>query len=302
MIYDVLIVGGGPAGLTAATYACRAGKTAAVIEKAAFGGQISWSPLVENFPSCLSISGVELGDRLTEQAMEQGAELLLEDVVKAEYDGDIISLYCDSGEQIKGRTLIIATGAKPRMLGLEKEEELVGSGIGYCAVCDAGFYKGKIVAVSGGGNTALQDAMLLSEKCAKVYLIHRRNELRGEVKLYEALKKRENVEFLLETQVTKLIGESELCGITVSHAAVERDIAVEGLFIAVGHEPDNAVFKNLIELDDTGYAVSDENCLTRTDCVFVAGDCRRKKLRQLTTAVADGACAALAAVSYLDRK
>ena len=207
MLYDILIVGGGPAGLTAATYARRAGKSVLVIEKNAFGGQITWSPKVENFPGFVSVSGAQLGDRLLEQAMEQGAEVELDEVtaVSVRPDG-IKTVACDSGAVFEGRALIAAVGAKPRMLGLAREEELVGNGVCFCAVCDGAFYAGKDVAVNGGGNSALQDALLLSEKCRRVYLIHRRDAFRGEQKLVEALEKRENVEFVLRASVAELLG------------------------------------------------------------------------------------------------
>lgn len=299
-MYDIIVIGGGPAGLTAATYARRAGKTVLVIEKAAFGGQITWSPKVENFPTIISISGTELGDRLLEQAMEQGAEVELEEVTAVEADGDVKRVRCDSGAEYEAKTIIIATGAKPRMLGLEREEELVGSGVGFCAVCDGAFYKGRDVAVNGGGNSALQDAMLLSETCRKVYLIHRRSSFRGEEKLVEALRRRENVEFILESTVEELLGDTELRGIAVRHPGGRREIELDGLFVAVGHEPDNKIFAELMELDAAGYAVSGEDCRTKTPGVFVAGDCRRKAVRQLTTAVADGSAAALAACAYID--
>lgn len=299
-MYDIIVIGGGPAGLTAATYARRAGKTVLVIEKAAFGGQITWSPKVENFPTIISISGTELGDRLLEQAMEQGAEVELEEVTAVEADGEVKRVRCDSGAEYEAKAIIIATGAKPRMLGLEREEELVGSGVGFCAVCDGAFYKGRDVAVNGGGNSALQDAMLLSETCRRVYLIHRRSSFRGEEKLVEALRRRENVEFILESTVEELLGDTELRGIAVRHPGGRREIELDGLFVAVGHEPDNKIFAELMELDAAGYAVSGEDCRTKTPGVFVAGDCRRKAVRQLTTAVADGSAAALAACAYID--
>ena len=299
-MYDIIVIGGGPAGLTAATYARRAGKTVLVIEKAAFGGQITWSPKVENFPTIISISGTELGDRLLEQAMEQGAEVELEEVTAVEADGEVKRVRCDSGAVYEAKAIIIATGAKPRMLGLEREEELVGSGVGFCAVCDGAFYKGRDVAVNGGGNSALQDAMLLSETCRRVYLIHRRSSFRGEEKLVEALRRRENVEFILESTVEELLGDTELRGIAVRHPGGRREIELDGLFVAVGHEPDNKIFTELMELDAAGYAVSGEDCRTKTPGVFVAGDCRRKAVRQLTTAVADGSAAALAACGYID--
>ena len=301
MVYDILIIGGGPAGLTAATYARRAGKSVLVIEKNAFGGQITWSPKVENFPGFVSVSGTELGDKLLEQAMEQGAEVELDEVlsVRMEESG-VKTAVCESGAEFQGKALIIAVGAKPRMLGLPREEELVGSGVCFCAVCDGAFYKGKAVAVNGGGNSALQDALLLSEKCSKVYLIHRRDSFRGEVKLVEALRQRENVEFVLNASVTELLGEKELTGIALDVSGERREIAIDGLFVAIGHAPDNSRYAELLDLDKAGYAAAGEDCLTKSAGVFVAGDCRSKSVRQLTTAAADGSVAALAACRWLD--
>ena len=301
MLYDILIIGGGPAGLTAATYARRAGKSVLVIEKNAFGGQITWSPKVENFPGFLSLSGTELGDKQLEQAMEQGAEAELEEVVSVAVSADgVKTVTCESGAKFQGRALIIAVGAKPRMLGLPREDELVGSGVCFCAVCDGAFYAGQDVAVCGGGNAALQDALLLSEKCRSVTLIHRRDSFRGEQKLVEALQKRDNVDFVLNAAVTGLLGENELEGIVISQSGETRTLPVTGLFIAVGHQPDNGAFAELMALDGDGYAAAGENCLTKSAGVFVAGDCRAKGVRQLTTAAADGSVAALAACRYLD--
>ena len=300
-MYDIIIVGGGPAGLTAALYALRAGKSVLVIEKSTFGGQITWSPKVENFPTIVSISGNELADRLMAQAEAQGAEFELDEVVSVELCGDVKKVKTDFGGEFEAKALIIATGAKPRMLGIEREEELTGSGVCFCAVCDGAFYKGKPVAVNGGGNSALQDAMLLSESCSKVYLIHRRDSFRGEAKLVSALEAKDNVEFVLSSSVTALHGEDELTGITVTDVnGNSREIELEGLFVAIGHAPDNEVFAELMELDKGGYADSDESCKTKTPGVFVAGDCRKKQVRQLTTAAADGSAAALAACSYID--
>ncbi len=301
-MYDILIIGGGPAGLTAATYARRAGKSVLVLEKAAFGGQITWSPRVENFPGFVSVSGSELGDKLLEQAMEQGAEVELEEVIGLDRrDDGSWSVSCDSGAVFEGRTVILAAGARPRMLGLEREEELVGSGVGYCAVCDGAFYKGKAVAVNGGGNSALQDALLLSESCSRVYLIHRRDSFRGEQKLVEALRARENVEFVLNASITALLGGEELTGLRLEQEGRTRELPVEGLFVAVGHRPDLEVFAPWLQRDPSGYADAGEDCLTPTEGLFVAGDCRKKSVRQLTTAAADGAVAALAACRWLDR-
>ena len=300
MLYDILIIGGGPAGLTAATYARRAGKSVLVIEKNAFGGQITWSPRVENFPGFISVTGTELGDKFLEQAMEQGAEAELEEVISVRDENGVKTVVCESGAEFRGRTLIIAVGAKPRMLGVEREEALVGAGVCYCAVCDGAFFSGQDVAVCGGGNAALQDALLLSETCRHVTLIHRRDSFRGEQRLVEALKERKKVELVMNAKVAALSGESELTGITVEQNGQLRELAVTGLFIAVGHQPDNGVFADLMNLDGAGYADACEDCLTKSAGVFVAGDCRTKGVRQLTTAVADGAVAALAACRYLD--
>lgn len=300
MLYDILIIGGGPAGLTAATYARRAGKSVLVIEKNAFGGQITWSPRVENFPGFVSVTGAELGDKLLEQAMEQGAEVELDEVVAIRDEGGVRTAVCESGAEFQGRALIIAAGARPRALGLAREEELVGSGVCYCAVCDGAFFAGQDVAVCGGGNAALQDALLLSESCRHVTLIHRRESFRGEQRLVEALKARENVELVMNARVTVLLGENELSGLMLEQDGKQRELTVTGLFVAVGHQPDNGVFAGLMDLDGAGYADAGEDCLTRSAGVFAAGDCRRKDVRQLTTAVADGAVAALQACRYLD--
>lgn len=301
-MYDVIIIGGGVAGLTAALYTLRAGKTALVIEKASFGGQITWSPKVENFPTIESISGTELADRLMSQVEAHGGETEFAEVTDVERENGLIRVKTDYDDTFEAKALIIATGAKPRTLGIEREEELVGSGVCFCAVCDGAFYKGQRVAVNGGGNSALQDAMLLSEICERVYLIHRRDSFRGEAKLTEALMAKDNVEFVLNSSVTKLIGDSELTGIVVTdNSGNTRDIEVSGLFVAIGHAPDLELFSGLIELDEAGYAASDESCTTAVPGVFVAGDCRRKTVRQLTTAAADGSAAALAACSYIDK-
>ena len=301
MLYDTLIIGGGPAGLTAATYLRRAGKAVLVLEKNAFGGQITWSPRVENFPGFVSVSGAELGDRLLEQAMAQGAEVELEEVVcvRAGEDG-VKTAVCESGAEFHGRTLIAAVGARPRMLGLPGEEALIGSGVCFCAVCDGDFYAGQDVAVCGGGSAALQDALLLSDKCRSVTLIHRRDTFRGERRLVEALEKRENVAFLMNAAVTALRGETELSGLVAERDGQRFELPVTGLFVAVGHRPDNGIFTSLLALDSDGYADAGEDCLTKAAGVFVAGDCRKKGIRQLTTAAADGSVAALQACRFLD--
>lgn len=299
-MYDVIIIGGGPAGLTAAVYCRRAGKSVLVLEKNAFGGQIVWSPRVENFPAIASISGTELGDRFLAAAMDQGAEVELDEAVSIA-DGPEKTVRTVSGGSYKAKAVILATGAKPRELGLPGEADYIGNGECFCAVCDGAFYAGRPVAVMGGGNSALQDAVMLAEKSSRVYLIHRRAEFRGEEQLVERLQKMRSVEFVLESRVTALHGEGTLTGITVENASGRtRELAVDGLFVAVGREPVNGAFADCLALDAGGYALSGEDCLTKTRGVFVAGDCRAKKVRQLTTAAADGSVAALAACAYID--
>lgn len=297
-MYDIIIIGAGPAGLTAAIYARRAGKSCLVIERGAFGGQISLSPKLENYPGFREISGAEFSDRLVEQALNLGAEVELDEVTAiGERDG-IKTVTTLSGE-FGAKALIIAAGAKHRRLGLEREEELTGMGVSYCAVCDGAFFKGLTVAVAGGGSSALQDAIMLSDSCEKVYLIYR-STLRGEKQLVDTLKKRENVEFVPGGVIKELVGSFELEAIKVAVPEGEREIALQGLFVAVGYAPDNTPFASLIELDEGGYAAAGEDCLSPTPGVYVAGDCRSKAVRQVTTAVSDGAVAALAACHYID--
>ncbi len=298
---DIIVIGGGPAGLTAAVYARRAGKSVLVLEKDALGGQITWSPKVENYPAVPAVSGMDLGNRMAEQAMDMGAEVEIDEVLRIEDFGSHKRVYGSFGTEYDARAVILAAGAKPRKLGLKREDELVGSGVGYCAVCDGAFFKGQAVAVNGGGNSALQDAVLLSDLCIRVYLVHRRDSFRGEEALVDRLRGKENVEFVLNAVITELKGDSELSGITVEQDGVQRELPVSGLFVAVGHEPDLAAFADFLDRDAQGYAASDEGCLTKTEGFFVAGDCRRKKIRQVTTAAADGAVAALAACAWLDR-
>ena len=298
---DIIVIGGGPAGLTAAVYARRAGKSVLVLEKDALGGQITWSPKVENYPAVPAVSGMDLGNRMAEQAMDMGAEVEIDEVLRIEDFGSHKRVYGSFGTEYDARAVILAAGAKPRKLGLKREDELVGSGVGYCAVCDGAFFKGQAVAVNGGGNSALQDAVLLSDLCSRVYLVHRRGSFRGEEALVDQLRGKENVEFVLNAVITELKGDSELSGITVEQDGLQREIPVSGLFVAIGHEPDLAAFADYLDRDAQGYAASDEGCLTKTEGFFVAGDCRRKKIRQVTTAAADGAVAALAACAWLDR-
>lgn len=300
-MYDIIIIGGGPAGLTAALYAKRANKNVLVIEKATFGGQITYSPKVENIPGFLSLSGNEFAEKLIEQVLEQGAEVEMCEVTGLS-KSDNFTVHTDGGD-FEGRSVIIATGAKHRMLGLDREEQFVGEGISFCAVCDGAFYEGKTVAVIGGGNSALQEAILLSDLAKKVYVVQNLDYLTGEEKLQQQLKAKENVEIILGTVVTELVGDTELTGIKVKSNCGQSDtLDIDGMFVAIGLIPQNEPFAEHIKLNAWGYADSSEDCKTATDGIFVAGDCRSKRIRQVATAAADGAIAALAACDFLDDK
>ena len=301
---DIIIIGGGPAGLTAAIYALRAGKTVLVIEKNGFGGQIAYSPKVENIPGTQQISGAEFADHLTEQAMNLGADVELEKVVSAEKKGDTFLVTTEDGACFEGRSLILAVGVKHRMLGLSGEQELIGHGISFCAVCDGAFYEGQDVVMVGGGNSALQEALLLSEVCRKVTIVQNLAFFTGEQKLADALAAKENVEVFFSTLVTGYESENgELTGVRVrsEETGAEATIAADGCFLAVGLVPENDPFANLAQLDGRGYFDAKEDCVTFTQGVFVAGDCRSKHIRQVVTASADGAVAAMAACRYLDQ-
>ena len=299
MIYDIIVIGGGPAGLTAALYAKRANKSVLIIEKAAYGGQITYSPKVENIPGFIEVSGNEFAEKLVEQVVEQGAELEFCEVLSVE-DGEAKRVVTDGGV-FEGKAVIIATGAKHRRLNLEGEERFIGDGISFCAVCDGAFYKDKVVGVVGGGNSALQEALLLSDLCKKVYVIQNLGKLTGENKLQEQLKTKANVEIILSTLVKSYLGSDKFEGIEVVSAdGEERSISLDGLFVAIGLIPQNGIFKNVLDLNEYGYADSGEDCKAKMKGIFVAGDCRSKKIRQVATAMADGAVSALAACDYVD--
>lgn len=302
---DVLIIGAGPAGLSAAIYTERAGKHAVCLEAMTVGGQIVNTPDIANYPGIKKISGFEFSMGLYEQATELGADVIYEKAVKiseSEEDGQKqFTVLTESGKEFVARAVIIATGAKNRLLGIDKEETLTGRGVSYCATCDGAFFRGKDVAVNGGGNTALEDALFLLNYCRKVYLIHRRSEFRGEPQNLEAIKDKPNIEFVLDSTITELKGDRNLEAVVVKNKNTGelREIPVAGLFIAIGQEPDNGAFSDMAALDEKGYIIADESCTTKIPGVFVAGDCRTKAVRQLTTAASDGAVAALAACSYL---
>ena len=299
-MYDIGIIGGGTAGLTSAIYGQRAGKQTSVFEGANYGGQIVFSPHVENYPGIASISGAQYSMNLKEQAVNLGAETKQEQVEKVKATDEGFVMVTSEGEYAC-RTVILATGVTHRPLGLEKEEKLTGAGISYCATCDGMFFRGRDVAVIGGGNTALQDAEFLSNYCNKVFLVHRRDEFRGDAKNVEALKEKENVEFVLNAVPKELIGDMMVEGLVVTDKLTGEDqkLDVAGIFVAIGHLPKNEIFAELVELDEAGFIRAGEDCLTSKPGVFVAGDCRTKEVRQLTTAAADGAVAALAAVKYI---
>lgn len=300
MIYDVIIVGGGPAGLTAAVYAGRANKTALVIDKGAFGGQITYSPKVENIPGHAALSGSEFAEKLVDQAISQGADFESCTVTEVR-DGEVKTVVTDSGD-FEGRSVIIATGAKHRTLGVPNEERFIGEGISFCAVCDGAFYKDQTAAVIGGGNSALQEALLLADLCKKVYVVQNLDFLTGEKKLCDQLAAKANVEVILGTVVDSVLGDDTFEGIRTRRESdgETADLRLDGMFIAIGLVPQNEPFADLVGLNDRGYAVADESCTTATPGIFVAGDCRTKKIRQVATAAADGAVAALAACDYVD--
>lgn len=302
-MYDIVIIGGGPAGMTAALYARRNGKSALVIEKGGFGGQITYSPRVQNFPGTLSMSGDEFADHMLEQIMAQGAAVEVATAVEIRSEGTKKTVLTEEGGQYEAKTVILAAGVKHRMLGLPGEPELIGNGISFCAVCDGEYYRGQTVAVAGGGNSALQEATLLADLCKEVILVQDLDSFTGEKKLTEALLDRPNVRAVTGTVIDSInTADGAIRSLTLRKKATSKTskLDCDGLFVAIGLIPENEAFKNVAPLDDYGYAAAGENCETGTAGVFVAGDCRAKQVRQLTTAVADGAVAALAACRYID--
>ena len=290
----MIITGGGCSGLTSALYAARAGLSVLIIEGETVGGQIASAPVVENIPGLKSISGAQFANSLFEQVTEYGVDFELERVVKIE-DGSVKRVYTED-EVFEGKTVIIASGAKHRHLGIDGEERLCGSGVSYCAVCDGAFFKGKTAAVAGGGNSAAAAAEFLSGLCNKVYIIHRRDTFRFSDRYLQRLQKLDNIEFITNAEIDSLIGESSLEGIRLKNGQI---IDSDALFVCIGQEPDNEAYNSLVELDEDGYIIAGENCITNVPGIFAAGDCRRKTVRQLVTAAADGACAAISAMEYI---
>ena len=314
-MYDIIVIGGGPAGMTAALYGLRNGKSVMVLEKHGFGGQITYSPRVENIPGFSVISGNEYADKFMEQIMAQGADIELEEAVSIDCrqpasdeersvcGGRTVKVIKTAeGSSYEAQSVVLATGVRHRMLGLEGENELVGEGISFCAVCDGDFYKGKKVAIAGGGNSAFVEAVLLAEKCGEVVMLQDLPDFTADKKLQNDFFAHDNVSFRTNTKILELLTEDgKFLGVHITNTATGEDeyIDCDGLFVAIGLIPENEAFKDLADLNSFGYFDTDESCKTRTPGVFVAGDCRSKTVRQVTTACADGAIAALAACEYL---
>ncbi len=300
-MYDIIIVGAGPAGMTAAIYGQRAGKSTLMIDKAGYGGNIITTPSVENYPGLKNVSGAEFAQALYEQAESFGAEYKSAEVTGITDAAGVKTVHTDAGD-FDAKAVIIATGQVNRKLGLEHEEQLVGSGVSFCATCDGMFFRGRDVAVIGGGNTALEDAEYLAGVANKVYLVHRRDKFRGEQKTVDRLEKLENVEFVLNSSPVRFLGEGPITGLVIKDnlTGEERELKVQGVFEAVGQMPQNANFADITDLDGAGYISATEACETGRPGIFVAGDCRTKKVRQLDTAAADGTVAALAASEYIN--
>lgn len=299
-MYDIVIIGAGPAGLTAAIYAGRAGKKVLVLESLAYGGQIINTLDINNYPAEPHISGAELAKKLYAQAKEAGAEFVFEKALEIKNNGAGKIVKTEENE-FKTKAIIIATGSMNKKLGLENEDELVGKGVSYCATCDGALYKGKIVAVVGGGNSALWEASYLKDIAKKVYLIHHRDKMRGSGEMVKNLEECENVEIIYNSEVKKLNFKKKLESIELLNSdGTTKELKVDGVFVAIGRAPANEEFRNLIKLDSGGYIVAGESCETNVEGIFVAGDNRTKTTRQIVTATADGAVAATAAINFIN--
>lgn len=297
MVYDVVIVGAGVAGMTAAIYARRANKAVLVIESKTYGGQIITTSKIANWPGEPGISGIDLSKKIYQQMKDLGAEVEFDEVESIQDLGEIKEIKCKD-VNYSARTVILAVGSKDREMGVPGEKELAGARVSYCATCDGAFYKDKTVAIVGGGNTAFYDALYLADIAKKVYLVHRRDEFRADAALVEKVRAKKNVEFVLKALPVRILGDKKVEGLVVNDGE-ERELLVDGIFVAVGRAPATKNFAGLIEMDENGYVVTDENCRTSCGGVFAAGDCRVKTLRQLVTAAGDGAIAANEAIRYL---
>lgn len=303
-MYDILIVGAGPAGMTAAIYGQRGGKRTIVFDKLSYGGQVINTAEVANYPGMPNMTGLDFAEKTYNQMKDLGAEMNYEEIAEVkDADKPIKTVITTSGKEYQCKAIIIATGSSPRPLGVENEEKFKGAGISYCATCDGAFFRNKTVAVCGGGNTALEDAEVLSDIAEKVYLVHRRDEFRADATNVKRVKEKKNVELVLDSVVTAIKGERFIQTLEVQNKKTEekRELKIDGLFVAIGQMPENGIFKEIVKLNKAGYIEAGENCLTGTDGIFAAGDCRTKKVRQITTAVSDGAIAALAAIEHINK-
>ena len=302
-MYDIIIIGAGPAGMTAAIYACQARKKVLLLEKEAFGGQILKADKVKNYPGYEEISGFDYSNKLYSQVKKLNPDIKFEEVLQIKNnikDKEVITL---KGNYIS-KSIIIATGAESRKLGINNEDRLLGKGISYCATCDGMFFKDKIVAITGGGNNAIDEAIYLSNIVEKLYVIYRRKEFRIEATNLNELKEKDNVEFIMDSNIIDIKGKEKLESITILNntSKEEKNLVIDSLFIAIGHIPVSSICNNLIDLDEKGYIISDETCKTNIEGIFVAGDIRIKDIRQLTTACSDGTIAALQACKYLSKQ
>ena len=303
-VYDVIIIGGGPAGYTSALYSARSGFDTLVLEKFSAGGQMTQTSQIDNYPGFEDgIDGFTLGFKMQSGAERFGAKTMQTEVLSVNLENDIKAVETPDG-MLYSKSIIIATGAEHKHLGLENEDSLIGKGVGYCAACDGMFYKGKTVAVVGGGNSAAADALLLSKICEKVYLIHRRDTLRAERVYHEPLKKAENVEFVWNSTVCEILADGKVTGVKVKNVTdgKEKEISVDGVFISIGRAPQTELFKGQLQIDKNGYIISDESTKTSVDGVFAVGDVRTKPVRQIVTAVADGATASHFLEEYIANK
>ncbi len=296
---DLIIIGAGPAGLTAAIYALRAGLSVVIIEGVIYGGQMSITNEIENYPGFRSISGAQLSEAMYKQAGDMGAKFIFQKAEQVRLSGDVKTVKTHSNE-FHAKAVIIANGLKRRLLGCRGEEEFTGRGVSYCAVCDGAFFKGKKVIVVGGGNTAAEDALYLSELCNQVLLVVRRDRLRAEKYLADLIDKKSNITKLMQSRIREIRGENTVKSVILEDKLENcQEVDIDGVFIAIGYEPGNDIYKDQIKMDDYMYFISDESCQTNVSGVYVAGDCRTKPIRQIATAVSDGAVAGSMAVRFI---
>ncbi|SFR73375.1 thioredoxin-disulfide reductase [Anaeromicropila populeti] len=303
-ILDLIIIGSGPAGLTAGIYASRAELNALVIEKnMVSGGQIINTYEVDNYPGIPGVSGYDLATKFREHCEQLSVQFIDGDVTEFKLDGDIKVLTLENGEKYCAKAVIIATGAKPRNLGIKGEKELSGMGVSYCATCDGAFFRNKETAVVGGGDVAIEDAIFLARLCKKVYVIHRRNEFRAAKSLVSKLNSMENVEIIWDSTVEEVLGNVMVEGIIVQNVKTneKRTISLSGIFVAIGYEPSSQVYEKVVDTDNRGYIIADESCETSVPGIFAAGDIRTKPLKQIITAASDGANAVTAVEKYINQ-